>query len=103
VQGWVRTGDGTLEWRPIVATAGKLDRWQIATYLGIAAGQAVVGAEPAPDALARARSLAIERLVEDALGRGAHGVVGVGVTFTDSAAGTIVQAMGTAVTLANIG
>ena len=104
VQGWIQQPDGKLEWRPIVTTVDRLDRWEVATYLGIAAGEADAGIEPGaqtldPASLAKARSLAVARLVDDALARGAHGVLGVEITVTNAAGRTMASAVGTAVTL----
>lgn len=106
VQGWVQLADGSLEWRPIVSTVDQLDQWVVGTYLGIASGQAdagsdsgVQGVDPGSGSLANARSLAVARLVDDAVRRGAHGVLGVALTVTHVAGRTVATAVGTAVTL----
>ena len=101
-QGWVHDDEGRLEWRPIIATVDQLDRWDVATYLGIATGRSTTGSDH-PDAiqLARARREAIKSMVADAVRRGAHGVVGVKLTTSAEAAGVTITAVGTAVTLAN--
>ncbi len=99
-QGWVQTAGGDLEWRPIVATTDALDRWEIGTYLGIVTGQAIADSSR-PDArlLARARREALDRMLDDALARGGHGVVGVTQEFTPLESGYLVSIAGTAVTL----
>lgn len=101
-QGWVQTDDGGLEWRPIVTTVDQLDRWEVATYLGIATGAANTAADN-PDAarLAWGRRRAVEQMVADAVARGAHGVIGVSFAHTTSPTGEVVTAAGTAVTLSH--
>ncbi len=99
-QGWVRTDDGGLEWRSIVTTVDRLDRWQVDTYLGLASGQANTGAA-GPDSARRAsgRREAVEHMIDDAVARGAHGVIGVRFSLAEGPTGLIVTAVGTAVTL----
>ena len=99
-QGWVKGDDGSLLWRPISTTADRLDHWEIATYLGIASGQAhTVGDRSNEDAMAQARRQAIRAMVADAVARGAHGVVGVVLSVSTDEPGAVVTASGTAVTL----
>lgn len=100
-QGWVQTAPGTLEWRPIVTTVDRVDGWEVATYVGIVAGQAA-----APPRSGRRRSMgarreAVRRMVADAVARGAHGVLGVSFDTVSDADGSVVTATGTAVTLNN--
>ena len=99
-QGWVRTGDNELEWRSIVTTIDRLDRWEVDTYLGLASGQANTG-PTSPDTVHRAwaRREAVEHMIEDAVGRGAHGVIGVRFSLEEGPSGLIITALGTAVTL----
>jgi uncharacterized protein YbjQ (UPF0145 family) len=101
-QGWVRSEQGTLEWRPIVATVDRLDGWQVATYVGVVTGRASL-ARPHGDLRLEAlvRREAIDRMVEEATARGAHGVLGVTIGHADQPDGLVVTVAGTAVTLSH--
>lgn len=99
-QGWVRTEDGSLEWRPIIATVDRLDAWEVATYVGVVTGRAAAAA-PYGDARRQAwvRREAVRLMVEDATARGAHGVLGVSIRHDGDRDAFVVTATGTAVTL----
>ncbi len=86
-----------------MATASTLDRWEIATYLGVVTGQAMIESSRGPDAglLGRARAEAVDRMVGAAVARGAHGVIGVAHEASPVAGGYLVTFTGTAVTLSN--
>jgi uncharacterized protein YbjQ (UPF0145 family) len=102
-QGWVDENTDKPTWRPVVSTTDALSNWDVDTYLGVVSGDA--GVRDTADtsllggALARARRLALDTLVEAALARGAHGVVGVDLRYTSAGRRVIVTATGTAVTL----
>ena len=99
-QGWVQTPSGDLEWRPIIASTATLDRWAIATYLGIVSSEVVADAPgPGSDLLALARNEALRRLAAIAVARGAHAVVGVVQDLVVIERGYLVTITGTAVTL----
>ena len=101
-QGWVRTDAGALEWRPIVTTTHALDHWEVATYLGVVSGQALVETpSPGARALGRARRDAVDEMVGEAVARGAHGVIGVAHEIAPFDGGYLVSMTGTAVTLTN--
>ena len=114
VQGWVRTGDGTKIWRPIVTTTTAVPNWDIDTNLGMVTGESacaidadrlgVLLASPAGAAslrreLAEDRRVAEEAMVQEAVARGAHAVIGVKLDYTPLGDCLIVTATGTAVTL----
>lgn len=99
-QGWVQTEDVGLEWRPVVTTADRLEHWAIGTYLGIVSGVGNTGTtRPDSGRVEWAKREAVGQMVDDATGRGAHGVVGVGVSLVAGPTGLTVTAIGTAVTL----
>ena len=98
-QGWVHADDGALEWRPIVTTLPRLDSWEVATYVGIVTGQAVAADAGASSAAASARERAVRSMVEQAVARGAHGVIGVSIEHAAVGADIIITATGTGVTL----
>jgi uncharacterized protein YbjQ (UPF0145 family) len=116
-QGWVEDDEGGATWRPIVATTPVLSDWEVDTYLGVVAGETVIGAHAGKDFtsgirslvgarsssyekdLARGRAGAIRSMVDEAVARGAHGVIGVEVDYTYLGAALLVTASGTAVTL----
>ena len=101
-QGWIRTDDDGLEWRPIVTTVDRLDHWKVGTYIGIASGRANTGtANPDSVRLSWGRREAVEHMTADAVSRGAHGIIGVSFSLTAGPTGLVVTATGTAVTLSH--
>ena len=102
-QGWVDTESGNPRWRPIVSTTADLSNWEPDTYLGVVTGEAGIDqagdVRMLGDALARARNLSLESLVEAAVARGAHAVIGTGLAYTPLRNRLLVTSTGTAVTL----
>jgi uncharacterized protein YbjQ (UPF0145 family) len=98
-QGWVEDAAGRAVWRPIVTTSATLSEWEVDTYLGLVTGDLAISADDLEAALSAARQVAIERMVDDALARGAHAVIGVSVDLVEVAERVVVSAAGTAVTL----
>lgn len=114
VQGWVRQADGTKVWRPIVTTTTSVPNWEIDTNLGMVTGESAcsldagrlgtllestAGSESLRRELAHDRGIAQEAMVEEAVARGAHAVIGVNLDYTPLGDCLIVTATGTAVTL----
>ena len=114
VQGWVRTADGTKIWRPIVTTTTAVPNWEIDTNLGMVTGESAcsidgsnltaligspAGSESLRRELAQDRGIAQAAMVDEAVARGAHAVIGVKLDYTALADCLIVTATGTAVTL----
>jgi len=97
-QGWIRQDGGRSTWRPIVTTTSGVGAWEVDTFLGIVAGDATI-AEAGN--LAGARKAALQTLVDEALSRGAHAVVGVRTAVHEVGRSVIFSATGTAVTLRN--
>ena len=97
-QGWIRQDGGRSTWRPIVTTTSDVGAWEVDTFLGIVAGDATV-AEAGN--LAGARKAALQALVDEALSRGAHAVVGVRAAVHEVGRSVVFSAIGTAVTLRN--
>jgi hypothetical protein len=97
-QGWIRQEGGRSTWRPIVTTTSDVGAWEVDTFLGIVSGDATI-----TDAgtLAGARKAALQSLVDEALSRGAHAVVGVRTSVHEVGRSVVFSAMGTAVTLKN--
>ncbi len=89
-----------MEWRPIVTTVDRLDRWEVATYVGIVTGEAPVSRD-GPNRSARAGHDAVRAMVAAAIERGAHGVIGVSLHIALEDGSRVVVATGTAVTLRN--
>ena len=99
-QGWVEDSSGQATWRPIVTTASTLSEWEVDTYLGIVVGDTPVSAAaPMDTAMALSRQQAIRLMVEEALARGAHAVIGVALSVNDLGSVPLATASGTAVTL----
>lgn len=113
-QGWVRDETGRLVWRPIVTTTVGVANWDIDTNLGIVTGESacavereglgemiatVAGNAAIRSQLAEDREQALGAMVEAAVARGAHGVIGVDVEYTFLGECLVVTATGTAVTL----
>jgi len=103
-QGWVTGSDGRATWRPVVATTQELTSWDVHTYLGVVTAEVAVDA-PGGDlrqvgaTLARGREVGIEGLVDEAVERGAHAVVGVTMQYTPIGTRMLITMSGTAVTL----
>jgi len=103
-QGWVPDEYGSAMWRPVVATTEDLAVWDVRTYLGIVTAEVAVEAHGGDfkqlgTTLTRAREMGVEGLVEEAIARGAHAVVGVDMTYTAIGGRLLITVTGTAVTL----
>ncbi len=98
-QGWVEDPAGRAVWRPIVTTSASLSEWEVDTYLGLVTGELAISADNLEGSLRSARQDAVDRMVDDALARGAHAVIGVSVDLVEVARRVVVSAAGTAVTL----
>jgi uncharacterized protein YbjQ (UPF0145 family) len=103
-QGWVGKDTEQPVWRPVVTTTHELSEWETDTYLGIVTSEVAVEAHGGDttdlgDALAEGRDLAMQGLVDAALERGAHAVVGVGLSYLPFGNRIIITLRGTAVTL----
>lgn len=98
-QGWVEDENGQSSWRPIVTASPILSDWQVDTYLGVVDSDAVLGDGPVLDELPRARAEARKALVDEAMARGAHAILGVSTTLATVGAISVLSASGTAVTL----
>ncbi len=103
-QGWVSTGHGDPVWRPVVTTTDQLATWDVDTYLGVVTAEVAVEAAGSDfrqlgSTLARGRHIGIEGLVEEAIERGAHAVVGMGMQYTPIGDRLLMTITGTAVTL----
>ena len=103
-QGWVTGADGRATWRPVVSTTQELANWDVHTYLGVVTAEVAVEA-PGGDlrqvgaTLAKGRQVGIEGLVEEAVERGAHAVIGVAMQYTSIGSRMLITMTGTAVTL----
>ncbi len=103
-QGWVTGSDGRATWRPVVTTTQELANWDVHTYLGVVTAEVAVEA-PGGDlrqvgaTLAKGRQVGIEGLVDEAVERGAHAVVGVTLQYTAIGTRMLITMSGTAVTL----
>ncbi len=93
-QGWIRHDGERSIWRPIVTTTSAVGTWEVDTFLGIVAGDSSI-----TDSLGAARKAAVQAMVDEALSRGAHAVVGVRMSFHETSHGSVCSAIGTAVTL----
>jgi uncharacterized protein YbjQ (UPF0145 family) len=98
-QGWVEDEQGRSTWRPIVTTSPILSEWQIDTYLGVVAADVVLGSGPIEIEMTSRRTAAMRALVDEAMARGAHAIVGVSTTMASRGGSTVLTATGTAVTL----
>ena len=98
-QGWVEDGRGRSTWRPIVTTSPLLSEWQIDTYLGVVSADVVLGSGSIESEMATGRTSAMRNLVDEAMARGAHAIVGVSTTMAPVGSATVLTATGTAVTL----
>jgi len=103
-QGWVTGADGRATWRPVVTTTQDLANWDVHTYLGVVTAEVAVEA-PGGDlrqvgaTLAKGRQVGIEGLVDEAVERGAHAVIGVTMQYTAIGTRMLITMSGTAVTL----
>lgn len=100
-QGWV--GD---DWRPVVTTTDGFPDWEVETYLGVISGESAVHAHLSDEELLGAsldegRAVAQRGLIDAAVARGAHAIVGVGIDYTQVGGRLLVTMSGTAVTLRN--
>ena len=99
-EGWVEDDSGGSSWRPIVTTSPLLSEWDVDTYLGVVIGDSTLDVGSASGAaVAEARTASTRRMVNEALARGAHAVVGVSFTVQTIGGEVLVTASGTAVTL----
>ncbi|NOY54754.1 MAG: heavy metal-binding domain-containing protein, partial [Actinobacteria bacterium] len=96
-QGWVQKEGGRSTWRPIITTTPEVGTWEIDTFLGIVAGEATLS--DVEHDLPATRNRAIQSMVDQALSRGAHAVVGVRTEIQELGGIILVGAIGTAVTL----
>ncbi|GBD83873.1 hypothetical protein BMS3Abin02_00256 [bacterium BMS3Abin02] len=96
-QGWVQQKGGRSTWRPIITTTPEVGAWEIDTFLGIVAGDATL--TDVEHDLPATRSRAIRSMVDQALSRGAHAVVGVRIEIQEIDRIVLIGAIGTAVTL----
>jgi uncharacterized protein YbjQ (UPF0145 family) len=103
-QGWITGVDGRRSWRPVVTTTPELTSWDVHTYLGVVTAEVAVEA-PGADlrqvgaTLAKGREVGIEGLVQEAIERGAHAVIGVSMQYTPVGSRMLITMSGTAVTL----
>jgi len=98
-QGWVAE-----QWRPVVTTTSGFPAWEVDTYLGVIAGEAAVHSLLADESLLGAaldegRDVAQRGLIDSAVAKGAHAVVGASVRYTQVGGRLLVTMTGTAVTL----
>lgn len=98
-QGWVEDEFGRSVWRPIVSSTGALAEWAVDTYLGLVAADVFVEGDDSAAGLRLARRDCEQRMVEEALRRGAHAVLGVTTGVSSIGGRTVVTVAGTAVTL----
>ncbi len=98
-QGWVEDDQGRSTWRPIVTTSPLLSEWQIDTYLGVVSADVVLGSGPVEFEMTAGRTSAMRSMVDEAMLRGAHAIVGVSTTVAPVGRATVLTATGTAVTL----
>ncbi len=87
-----------------MTTTDQLATWDVDTYLGVVTAEVAVEAAGSDfrqlgSTLARGRHIGIEGLVEEAIERGAHAVVGVGMQYTPIGDRLLMTITGTAVTL----
>ncbi len=103
-QGWVTAADGRATWRPVVTTTQELSNWDVHTYLGVVTAEVAVEAQGGDlrqigATLAKGRQVGIEGLVDEAVERGAHAVIGVTMQYTSIGTRMLITMSGTAVTL----
>lgn len=103
-QGWVDRCPSGSTWRPVVTTTDDVPQWGIDTYLGVIAGESAVESHLTDStllgaALAEGREISLHGLIEAAVARGAHAVIGVNLGYTQVGGRLIITSSGTAVTL----
>jgi uncharacterized protein YbjQ (UPF0145 family) len=101
-QGWVEDEEGRSTWRPIVTSGESVAGWDIDIYLGLVSGDVAISldsSETIADDVADARAGAVRAMLDEALARGAHAVVGVTFSIQEIAGRVLVAASGVAVTL----
>jgi uncharacterized protein YbjQ (UPF0145 family) len=101
-QGWIEDDEGRSTWRPIVTSGQSVAGWDIDIYLGMVSGDLAVDPPALEDLaaeVAEAREAAGRRMLDEALARGAHAVVGVTFSIQEVAGAVLVAASGVAVTL----
>lgn len=103
-QGWIDRDTATPSWRPILATTEELTEWEIETYLGVVSAEVGIESRGADlhrlgDTLATGREIANQGLINAAIDRGAHAVVGVRMQYTPVGERLLITLSGTAVTL----
>ncbi len=99
-QGWVEDESGASTWRPIITTSPTLSEWDVDTYLGVVIGDTATDSDSiTPADVAAAREESTRHMVDEALARGAHAVVGVTHTVQPIGQTILVTVTGTAVTL----
>lgn len=98
-QGWVEDEFGRSVWRPIITSTDSLAEWAVDTYLGLVAADVTVEGDDLEAGLPTARRTGERRMVEEALRRGAHAVLGVTTGMSSAGNRTVVTVSGTAVTL----
>ena len=101
-EGWVEDDEGRSNWRPIVTSGESVAGWDIDIYLGLVSGDVTIdpgSAQTVAREVGTARESAVRRMLDEALARGAHAVVGVTFSIQDIAGTVLVTASGVAVTL----
>lgn len=103
-QGWVGADRDTAVWRPVVSTTNELSRWVVDTYLGVVTAEVAIEAHGGDlrqlgATLAEGREVGHRGLVEEAVERGAHAVIGVSMDYTPIGDRLLITLTGTAVTL----
>jgi hypothetical protein len=101
-QGWIEDDEGRSTWRPIVTSGASVAGWDIDIYLGMVSGDVTLDPEgpgTIANEVATARERAGRRMLDEALARGAHAVVGVTFSVHEVAGTVLVAASGVAVTL----
>jgi uncharacterized protein YbjQ (UPF0145 family) len=114
VRGWVIDELGNTVWRPIVTTTDRVPNWEIESTLGLVTGEATLGidsnaagrilAEPGgrrnlEQRVHLDRTAAQQAMIEEAVARGAHAIVGVTAGYTPIGDVLMITCTGTAVTL----
>ena len=101
-QGWIEDDEGRSTWRPIVTSGESVAGWDIDIYLGMVTSDVAIepqGYGALAGEVAEARERAGRRMLDEALARGAHAVVGVTYSIQEVTGTVLVTASGVAVTL----
>ncbi|MBT8198819.1 MAG: YbjQ family protein [Acidimicrobiia bacterium] len=103
-QGWVGATREDAVWRPVVSTTQELSRWVVDTYLGVVTAEVAIEAHGGDlhhlgSTLAEGRAVGHRGLIEEAVERGAHAVIGVSMNYTPLGDRLLITLTGTAVTL----